>query len=201
MDFLTDGGLPYELDGLKINPDFRNMIRVEELAEDPTLALEQKLPQMLQQLYPRIPKDPAKALERLVWFFQCGDVKTDASPRLKVHRKSYHFRQDASLIYVAFLATYGINLATIELLHWWEFLAMFQGLPEGTLIRQVMYWRTCDVSKLGKEEKRYILEMRKQFAIRRPEREQKSIAQVEQDTHDYYERRIALAQEKLRGAK
>ena len=52
------------------------------------------------------------------------------------------------------------------------------------------------VEAIAKEEKRHVLEMRKHFAIKQSETERKSVEQIEKETHDYYERRIALAKEK-----
>jgi hypothetical protein len=196
MTTLLSGGLPYEIDGVAISPDFRNMLRVEAISEDATLSQTQKFALMLDQLYPEPPEDYAWAFEKLVWFLHRGNVPDEREPQAKKVRKGYDFTQDASLIFSAFFATYGINLAEITFLHWWEFLAMFEGLPEDTLMKKVMYWRTCDVSKLSKEEKKHVLEMRKHFAIKRPETEQKTIEEIHQGTHDYYERRIALAKER-----
>lgn len=63
-------------------------------------------------------------------------------------------------------------------------------------MKKVMYWRTCDTSKLSKEEKKHVLEMRKHFAIKQPGAAQKTIEEINQSTHDYYDRRITLAREK-----
>ena len=172
------------------------MLRVEAISGDPALGPVEKLTQMLQQLYPEPPRDLEKAFEGLVWFIHRGEVPREDAPRAKKHRKGYDFTQDASLIFSAFFATYGINLASIEHLHWWEFLALFEGLPEDVLIKKVMYWRTCDVSKLSKEEKKHVLDLRAHFAIKRPETERKSMEQIERETHEYYNRRIALAMER-----
>ncbi|MCL2567947.1 MAG: bacteriophage Gp15 family protein [Oscillospiraceae bacterium] len=199
MHTLIAGGLPYEIEGTKISPDFRNILRVETISGDPALSPTEKLTQMLEQLYPQPPRDLTKAFEGLVWFIHRGDVPGEDVPRAKKHRKGYDFTQDASLIFSAFFATYGINLASIEHLHWWEFLALFEGLPEDVLIKKVMYWRTCDVSKLSKEEKKHVLDLRAHFAIKRPETERKSMEQIERETHEYYSRRIELARERERG--
>jgi len=196
MNTLIDGGLPYDIDGVPISPDFRNMLRMEAISDDPNLQDAQKLALMLDQLYPEPPTDYGRAFEGLVWFIHRGDVPRDDQPRGKKQRKGYDFTQDASLIFSAFFAAYGINLASVEFLHWWEFLALFEGLPEEALIKKVMYWRTCDVSKVSKEEKKHVLEMRKHFAIKRVEAEAKTIEEINQGTHDYYDRRIARAREK-----
>jgi len=196
MTTLLNGGLPHEIEGTAINPDFRNMLRVETIANDPALSPAEKLTQMLEQLYPKLPDDLEKAFEGLVWFFHRGNAPCEDNLPAKRQRKGYDFTQDASLIFSAFFATYGINLASVEHLHWWEFLALFEGLPEDVLIKKVMYWRTCDVSKLSKEEKKHVLELRSHFAIRRPETERRSLEQIEQGTHEYYNRRIERARER-----
>ena len=196
MNTLITGGLPQEIDGVPITPDFRNMLRVQAILDDQGLDQTQKFAQMLDRLYPEWPDDPVKAFEGLAWFFNRGQPRDEDQPRAAKQRKAYDFTQDASLIFSAFFATYGMSLANIAFLHWWEFLALFEGLPEDTLIKKVMYWRTCDISKLSKEEKKHVLEMRKHFAISRSETERKSIEEIERETHAYYERRIALARER-----
>jgi len=196
MTTLISGGLPYEIDGVAISPDFRNMLRVEAISEDSTLTQSQKFALILNQLFPELPEDYAWALEKLVWFLNRGTAPSADTAQVKKAKKGYDFTQDASLIFSAFFATYGMNLADVKFLHWWEFLAMFEGLPEDTLMKKVMYWRTCDTSKLSKEEKKHVLEMRKHFAIKQPERAQQNMQQINRSTHDYYEHRIALAQEK-----
>jgi len=198
MTSFISGGLPYEIDGVPISPDFRNMLRVEAIAGDPGFNDTQKLALMLSQLYPETPEDYGKAFEGLLWFIHRGDVPGEERSRPEKQRKSYDFTEDANLIFSAFFATYGVNLASIEFLHWWEFLALFEGLPEDTLMKKVMYWRGCDVSKLSKEERKHILEMRRHFALKGAEAEPKTIEEIEQGTHDYYDRRIALAREKQR---
>ena len=197
MTTLINGGLPYEIDGVAISPDFRNMLRVEAISADSELNQTQKFALMLNQLYPELPEDYTWAFEKLIWFLNRGNMPSeDDAPQAKKAKKGYDFTQDASLIFSAFFAVYGIDLASVSFLHWWSFLAMFEGLPEDTLMKKVMCWRTCDTSKLSKEEKKHILEMRKHFAIKQPETKRKSIEQIQQDTHDYYNRRIALAREK-----
>lgn len=80
--------------------------------------------------------------------------------------RAFDYEQDANLIYAAFYATYGISLTTVEFLHWWEFLALFEGLPEDTLIKRVMYWRTVNLSQLPKEERKHVRKMRQLFALK-----------------------------------
>lgn len=50
------------------------------------------------------------------------------------------FRQDANLIYAAFMQQYGIDLTEVEELHWHKFLALLDGLI-GTKLTEVMGYR------------------------------------------------------------
>ena len=48
---------------------------------------------------------------------------------------------DADLIYAAFLQAYGIDLLTADL-HWHKFRALFDALPDDTLMVKVIRWRS-----------------------------------------------------------
>jgi len=193
---LIDGGLPNELGGSPIHADFRNILQIMEHLEKQSSDQTQTLLQVLQQFYEEVPQDYVKAIEGLIWFIHRGAVPDTDQPRTPSKRKAYDFTQDANLIFSAFFATYGIDLADIAFLHWWKFLALFESLPEDALIRKVMYWRSCDVSRLSKEEKKHVLEMRKHFALKGSEQAPQTIEEVNQSTRDYYERRIARVQER-----
>ena len=46
------------------------------------------------------------------------------------------------MIYASFMQAYGIDLFSIENLHYHKFLALLHNLPEGTSMRDVMGYRT-----------------------------------------------------------
>lgn len=50
------------------------------------------------------------------------------------------FKLDADLIFAAFLQQYGIDLTTVDELHWHKFLALLHGL-KGTKLDEVMAYR------------------------------------------------------------
>ena len=100
-------------------------------------------------------------MEGLAWFLSPGGLRHGQRNQQRPGRRNptapaFDYEQDANLIYAAFYATYGISLTTVEFLHWWEFLALFEGLPEDTLIKRVMYWRTVNLSQLPKEERKQV---------------------------------------------
>lgn len=199
MSILLLDGLPEDYEGIPISADFRNMIQVDLILHDPDTSEVEKTITALYQLYPEIPKDIHKAVEGLAWFYTRGNAPGDGKDKgaKKAAKKAFDFEQDANLIYAAFYATYGMSLTTVDFLHWWEFMALFEGLPETTLMQRVMYWRTADVAGLPKHEKNHVLKMRKVFALKEVEKPVMDIETLNQQTKDRVARRFAEAQAAL----
>ncbi|MDY5287598.1 MAG: Gp15 family bacteriophage protein [Lentihominibacter sp.] len=65
---------------------------------------------------------------------------------------------DADLIYAAFRQAYGIDLLTTDL-HWHEFKALFDALPDDTLMVRVIQWRSY------KGSDKDILELKNAWAL------------------------------------
>jgi hypothetical protein len=76
-------------------------------------------------------------------------------------------------------------------------MALVEGLPENTLIRRVMYWRTVDIGDLEKHEKKHVQKMRALFALKEPEGEPMSIEELEKQSKDRIARRFAEAKAAL----
>ena len=56
------------------------------------------------------------------------------------------FYHDSGYIYAAFMQTYGIDLyEQADRLHWCRFLALFDGLPEDCLLKQIMSIRAQEI--------------------------------------------------------
>lgn len=200
MSILLLNGLPEEYEGIPISADYRNMIQVDLILHDPTINETEKIIAALYQLYPDLPGDVGKAVEGLVWFYTRGDTAGDSKDRgaKKAPKKAFDFEQDANLIYAAFYATYGISLTTVDFLHWWEFMALLEGLPETTLMQRVIYWRTVDVNGLSKHEKKHVLKMRKLFALKGQEKPALDIEELNRRTRDRVARRFAEAEEAMK---
>lgn len=202
MSMLLAGGLPKEYEGILLKTDFRNMLQVDILWHETEYDAQVKTAMALEQLYGEIPKDIVKAIEGLNWFYVCGKLQTEeqtgASAQRQINRP-FSFSQDAALIYAAFYATYNINLTTISYLHWWEFMALFEALPDETTIRRVMYWRTADLNAVGKTERKHIIKMRGVYALKGPKREPMTVEELEQQTKDRVARRFAEAAAALEG--
>lgn len=196
MNILLMDGLPEDYEGIPISADFRNMIQVDLILHEPDSTPVEKTIAALRQLYPEVPKDLQCASEGLTWFFTRGKAGGSGKPpaNAKAAKKAFSFEQDANLIYAAFYAVYGISLTTVDFLHWWEFMALFEGLPEDTLIQRVMYWRTVDLGSLPKHERKHVTKMRQLFALKEPGKQPVTVEELEQQTKDRVARRFAEAQ-------
>lgn len=205
MNILLEGGLPEEIDGVPIFADYRNMIRFSGILADPSLSEGEKIACGLQQLFDELPPGGVQhAFERLMWFFnrdipeQQGEGgKKPARPR----ERSYDLNVDGGMIYAAFLQTYGINLVTVKFLHWWEFMALLEALPDNTLMAQVMRYRTMDLNGIkDKQTRAHYADMKKRFALDAPARRTRSVEEITRQNKERLTRRFEEAERQRQAA-
>lgn len=162
-----------------INWDFRAGIQFDRIRES-DLPEEQKCVKMLELYYGDIQKigNILEAVERLKWFYQCGDKSNEQEEDKKTRRyarktsnePAYSLSQDTAYIYSAFLDQYGIDLAKVEGLHWWKFMALFDSLDENTKMYKIMYYRKANVSGMDRERRAFINDMKRIYQIRKHEK-------------------------------
>lgn len=196
-DMVEIGGKEY-----RIYSDFRTSILFEIMMRNPELKSWEKLNQMLDLYYPVIPPNRQEAIEKALWFYNCGkeqesepeEEKNKTRREFRKDRVSYSFDQDAPYIYAAFMGAYRMNLQRIKSkkLHWWEFIALFDALPDDCKIRKIMYWRTCDTSGLPRKEVQRINELRKRYELKDDAsmRAKITLAQRDQRMKDYVAKRF-----------
>lgn len=190
MSILQLEGLPEEYKGYEISSDFRNMINVEIILNDTTMDQTKRLGLALTNLYPEVPEDLNVAIDGLLWFYNRGKLESSESKSdRRPTKKGYDFEQDADYIYSSFCTAYQIRLTELSYMHWWEFLALFQGLPDDTMMKKIIYWRTCEIGKLSKYEKEYVRKMREIFSLNRPEMEKIPMEELNKKTQEYYNAR------------
>lgn len=158
----------------KIYSDFRTSILFETMMRSRELRPHEKIRQMLQIYYPVIPPDREEAVKKILWFYAGGkeakqkrEEKNTTRKSFRKNQTAYSFEQDAPYIYAAFRKEYGINLQKIknEELHWWEFLALFDSLPDDSKIMKIMYWRTCSTSGLPRKEVERLNELKERYKL------------------------------------
>lgn len=155
-----------------VNTDFRVGFKLEEIMRSSSMTGEEKILRMLQAYYPTIPTDVKGAVDRALWFYQCGDVKQvqeDKKERYRNRRHrnvaAYSFCQDAPYLYAAFLEQYNIDLCDVEYMHWWKFCAMFESLNDETQMSKIIYYRRGSTTGMPKEKRFFINEMKKKYRL------------------------------------
>lgn len=151
------------------NTDFRAWIRYEILANAAKTDEERrKVQQYAETVLAGGNPIGEERLQAFIRFFRCGETQIETDNKLNQafgnSARAYDFAVDGPLIYAAFWQAYGIDLNNVEL-HWWEFMALFRGLPETCRICQIMEYRTADTSKMPKETKAQYDKLRRAYAL------------------------------------
>lgn len=83
------------------------------------------------------------------------------------HEKLMDLDQDAEFIFSSFIQAYGINLHEVQgKLHWHEFKALLNGLPNNTIMKRIIEIRAYEPSKHDSSEYKQSMEkMKRRFAL------------------------------------
>lgn len=168
----------------EINTNFSCSILFELIIQDEELSNEDKIYKALELYYPTIPLNLDGAINKILWFYQCGkDLRTSKcnSSSNKKSKQIYSFKYDAEYIYAAFLDQFGIDLQDVEYLHWWKFKAMFNSLRSDNKIVEIMGYRAIDITNdMTKEQKDFYNRMKKEYEIPISKNEKEKISAIEE---------------------
>lgn len=93
-----------------------------------------------------------------------SDENNSEHPGSKKNLFSYAI--DYPFILSGFLRDYGIDLETVEYLHWWKFRMLFDGLSEDTEIKQRIMYRGIDLSDIkDKDERKRIAKIQRKIQL------------------------------------
>ena len=123
---LEVGGKPY-----RIRTDFRDILTIMLAFADPELDDREKYVVMLTILYEDrdIPvEDVPEAIERAIWFLDCGQTNEDKKPP----RKVMDWEQDEAILFPAINKVAGKEVRAVEHMHWWTFMGYFMEIEDGT---------------------------------------------------------------------
>ncbi len=112
-----------------IRSDFRDCLRIIEAYGDEELSLQEKHMVMLQILYKDYEsiRDINEALEKGIWFLNCGDNITG----VKEEKPVYDWKQDEHMLFAAINRAAGCETRTLKYLHWWSFVSYFYEIGDG----------------------------------------------------------------------
>ena len=172
----------------KINTDFRVSVLFELLIQDEDVSDKDKIRQTIELYFTVIPvqENINDIFKAVIWFYKCGRTDKEIKPERDEisnddtneseteEARAYSFDYDDEYIYAAFRQQYGINLATINGLHWWEFRAMFKGLDHNCEFAKIMGYRTARITKeMSKSEKAFLRKMKTVHALPLSEKAQR----------------------------
>lgn len=167
--------------------DFRAGIEFEVMVEKG----EQDIFNLMKPFYPNgLPEPEKSAIEAAIWFYMCGgEEKEEPAKPTRNRKKAYSFTVDAEAIYSDFSRYYNIDLTDAKI-HWWKFRALLYGLPNDSAFKERIYYRTCDLKNLSKNEKKRIAEIRKHIEIKTEEKGEKiTLEQRNKQILDYVSNR------------
>ena len=158
---------PRELCGVPVETDFRAWLQYEALLLDGSVTDALLLERMNALIFRgEMPADKAAAIKAAISFYLCGKpLKPQNSGSGASTKRAYDIDVDAPLFAAAFRQVYGIDLTTARL-HWWQFRAMLDGLPEECQLAKVIGYRTVDLSKVPKEKRKFYTEMQQRYALK-----------------------------------
>lgn len=167
--------LPDAYDGHKINSDFRIGIQIALASKDEELADFERLYVMTELLYKDgAPKDIENALRGVKWFMSGGKIAEGLNGAEEAAEEveegegadTFDFNYDAARIYSAFRKTYGINLNTVQGLHWFEFLALLGDLGD-CAFSAVIGYRTKSLDGLPPKQRSEYAKLKQKYALPR----------------------------------
>lgn len=149
-----------------VNTDFRVGLRIMAAFEDSKLMDFEKQAVMCGLLFQKQPPDFDRACAAAIKFLDCGEEPEKVDADLPQPTRVYSFTKDAKYIYSAILQTHGVDLQTVEQLHWWKFCAMFGDLREDCAFQSIVSLRRrASKGKLTKEEKQVWYEMQNVLSL------------------------------------
>lgn len=90
------------------------------------------------------PKDTAEAFQKIADFLR-GWPEEERKPGRHKPEEIFSYSEDHALIVAAFRQAYGISLAELKELHWWEFRALLAGIPDSTMLSKIMGIRAMEI--------------------------------------------------------
>lgn len=78
----------------------------------------------------------------------------------------FSYEIDYPYILSGFLRDYGIDLETVEYLHWWKFRMLFDGLSDDTEVKQRIMYRGINLSDIkDRDERKRILKIQRSIQL------------------------------------
>lgn len=159
----TENGKAYHFEH-----NYTQWIRLETLLTDTRVPEDAIMPTALRLIFTNeMPRDILRATGFVLWFYRCGRTDTAKSDGGRIalsSRRAYSFEADMGYIAAAFMEQYGIDLWSVEYMHWWKFRALFNGLHD-TKFNEICSYRVADTSDFGDRLRERYEDMAEYYAL------------------------------------
>lgn len=158
----------------RVLTDFREWMRFADMLADPELMAEEKAYLCRMWFDPEPDTITESQLLALIGFYRADALHPDPPDQDEedepeeepVHRPYFDWKIDAAYLIGDFRHYYGIDLLTIEFLHWFKFRALFEALPDDSTCMKRIAYRSADLNKIrDKHERARIARIQKQIAL------------------------------------
>lgn len=154
----------------KIRTDYRDILLIMQACEDDELTKFEKSICVLKILYINPPNlDFSEAYEKALWFISGGkEDELETNPIQKP--RLYSWEQDEQMIFSAINKIAGKEIRSVEYMHWWTFLGLFNEIGEG-VFSSVLNIRSKKIhhKKLEKYEQEFYKENKSIIDLKKKE--------------------------------
>lgn len=167
----------------KVRTDFKDWIAVESIFNDSKIPIEYKLYVIYNNLdlffgNEKIFDEPMDAVfDGILSFWRMN--RSDKKEGMSVIKDiPYDYGEDFSLICAAFKQQYNINLRK-EDMHWFEYKSLFDGLTKDTQFIRIVGYRTIDLNKIPKDQRKEYRKLKEYYSIRKQNTGKRSQKEIE----------------------
>lgn len=151
--------------------DFREYIRLLDMLKCEELDAMQKTLLLAQYFLDEIEVDK-EAISALTAFVVMDYDETESDEENGETEESgskknlFSYEIDYPFILSAFMRDYGIDIETVDYLHWWKFRMLFDGLSDDTEIKQRIMYRGINLSDIkDKDERNRIAKIQRRIRL------------------------------------
>lgn len=171
-----------------IRTDYRNVLQIFEVFQDPDLEQTEKWIVVIHLLFEDFSCvddvlqaaqdgfDMEEAIKQISWFISAGQPEKES-----LELPTYNWNQDEQIIFSAVNKVAGRETRELEYLHWWTFLGYFNEVGEGTFSFIVgIRHKLNKGKKLEKHEKEFLSHNKELVLMKKP------LTKEEQEQEDAY---------------
>lgn len=168
----------------KVRTDFKTWINVESILTDENIPSNFKLFVIANNLdlfygNEKIFKEPMDAvINGILSFWRMFKESDSKGTSNASNDRAYDYEQDFDLICAAFKQQYDINLRR-EQMHWFEYKSLFDGLTKETQFIKIVGYRTMDLNKVPKEQRKEYRRLKELYSIKKNKNRRRSQKEIE----------------------